>query len=132
MIFNSLTFILICFIPSTLCILCIEKIAEGKNRIKLQNAVLLLFSLLFFAWSGTQHIKVLLFLIFANYIFGCLKNKTKGALLAGVAVNLAVLIYFKYPYQIAEVFNRIFEREFAAGDIIAPLGISFIVFQSIS
>lgn len=132
MIFNSLTFILICLIPSTLCILCIEKIAEGKNRIKLQNAVLLLFSLLFFAWSGTQHIKVLLFLIFANYIFGCLKNKTKGALLAGVAVNLAVLIYFKYPYQIAEVFNRIFEREFAAGDIIAPLGISFIVFQSIS
>ena len=132
MIFNSLTFILICFIPSTLCTLFIEKFGKGKNRIKLQNAVLLFFSLLFFAWSGTQHIKVLLFLIFANYIFGCLKNKAKPALLIGVAVNLAVLVYFKYPYQIAEVFNRVFEREFAAWDIIAPLGISFIVFQAIS
>ena len=38
MIFNSLTFILICFIPSTLCTLFIEKFGKGKNRIKLWYA----------------------------------------------------------------------------------------------
>lgn len=48
MIFNSLTFIFICFVPSILLLLIIEKIG-GKHRIKIENMILLLFSLLFYS-----------------------------------------------------------------------------------
>ena len=53
MIFNSLTFVFVCFIPCILLLLLLEK-AGGRFRIRLQNTVLLLFSVLFFAWSGTE------------------------------------------------------------------------------
>ena len=74
MIFNSLTFIFVCFLPCILLILLLEKVGGGF-RIRLQNTVLLLFSLLFFAWSGTEHLKVLILLIVMNYVFGWFKER---------------------------------------------------------
>lgn len=76
MIFNSLTFIFICFVPSILLLLIIEKIG-GKYRIKIENMILLLFSLLFYSWNGTQYLKVLFLLVIANYILGVFVKKRK-------------------------------------------------------
>ena len=131
MIFNSLTFIFVCFVPCILLVLITEK-AGGRFRIRIQNMILLLFSLLFFAWSGTEHLKVLLLLIIMNYVFGWFKEKARFMLVIGVVLDLAVLIYYKYVYLILDTVNRIFQRELVLWDIIAPLGISFLVFQSIS
>ncbi|OUN25154.1 hypothetical protein [Blautia sp. An81] len=86
MIFNSLTFIFLCFIPCILCILAAEK-AGGRFRIRIQNVILLLFSLLFFAWSGTQYIKVLVFLIVLNYVLGLLGKRSRVLLIIGVVLN---------------------------------------------
>ena len=69
MIFNSLTFIFLCLIPCIICVLFIEKIG-GRLRVRIQNVILVLFSLLFYAWSGTQYIKILAFFILLNYKSG--------------------------------------------------------------
>ena len=131
MIFNSLTFVFVCFIPCILLLLLLEK-AGGRFRIRLQNTVLLLFSVLFFAWSGTEHLKVLLLLIVMNYVLGWFKERARFMLLIGVVLDLGVLVYFKYMYLIVDTLNRFFQQELVLWDIIAPLGISFLVFESIS
>ena len=131
MIFNSLTFVFVCFIPCILLLLPLEK-AGGRFRIRLQNTVLLLFSVLFFAWSGTEHLKVLLLLIVMNYVLGWFKERARFMLLIGVVLDLGVLVYFKYMYLIVDTLNRFFQQELVLWDIIAPLGLSFLVFQSIS
>ena len=131
MIFNSLTFIFVCFLPCILLILLLEKVGGGF-RIRLQNTVLLLFSLLFFAWSGTEHLKVLILLIVMNYVFGWFKERARFMLLFGVGLNLAILIYFKYMYMIVDTLNDFLRQDITLWDIVAPLGISFLVFQSIS
>ena len=131
MIFNSLIFIFICFIPCILCILLTEKMG-GRFRIRIQNGILLIFSLLFFAWSGTQYIKVLVFLILLNYVLGRLKSRNKYVLILGVILNLGVLFYYKYLNLIITTYNSILQRDFYLWEIIAPLGISFIIFQCIS
>ena len=106
MIFNSLIFIFICFIPCILCILLTEKMG-GRFRIRIQNGILLIFSLLFFAWSGTQYIKVLVFLILLNYVLGRLKSRNKYVLILGVILNLGVLFYYKYLNLIITTYNSI-------------------------
>lgn len=131
MIFNSLTFIFLCFIPCILCILAAEK-AGGRFRIRIQNVILLLFSLLFFAWSGTQYIKALIFLIVLNYVLGLLGKRSRALLIIGVVLNLGVLFYYKYLNLIITTYNDILHRDFFLWEIIAPLGISFIIFQCIS
>ena len=131
MIFNSLTFIFLCFIPCILCILVAEK-AGGRFRIRIQNVILLLFSLLFFAWSGTQYIKALIFLIVLNYVLGLLGKRSRALLIIGVVLNLGVLFYYKYLNLIITTYNDILHRDFFLWEIIAPLGISFIIFQCIS
>lgn len=131
MIFNSLTFIFVCFVPSILLLLITEKIG-GKYRIKIENLILLLFSLLFYAWSGTQYLKVLFLLLFVNYILGILVEKRKFVLLVGIGFNLFVLFYYKYLTLTLTTFQELFHKEVSAREIIAPLGISFLIFQCIS
>lgn len=131
MIFNSLTFIFICFVPSILLLLIIEKIG-GKYRIKIENMILLLFSLLFYSWSGTQYLKVLFLLVIANYILGVLVKKRKIILWVGIGFNLIVLFYYKYLALVLTTFQELFHKEISISEIIAPLGISFLIFQCIS
>ena len=131
MIFNSLTFIFLCFIPCILCLLITEK-AAGRFRIRIQNGILLLFSLLFFGWSGIQYVQILLLLILLNYILGLLGKKFKAVLIVGVLLNLGVLFYYKYLNLIVSTYNDIFHQNCSLWEIIAPLGISFITFQCIS
>ena len=130
-LFNSFTFLYFCLLPSILLVLLAEKFG-GKYRIRIQNMILVSFSLLFFAWSGTQYLKVLLFLIFINYFVGIFSKKCKYILLAGVVLNLFVLFYYKYFTLIVSTYNEWFHKDLFFGEIIAPLGISFIVFQCIS
>lgn len=131
MIFNSFTFIFVCLVPSIFFVLLAEKFG-GRHRILIQNTVLLLFSFLFFAWSGTQHVKVLAALILVNYGAGLLSAKSKKFLLAGVFLNLGILFYFKYLTLLITTYNEVLHRDLYFGEILAPLGISFLVFQCIS
>lgn len=72
------------------------------------------------------------FLILLNYILGRLKSRNKYILILGVILNLSVLFYYKYLNLIITTYNNILHRDFYLWEIIAPLGISFIIFQCIS
>lgn len=132
MSFNSLIFLFI-FLPTTLIAyyICDLKLCGGyksaeKRQITL-NLILLFFSIAFFAWTNVDHVKVLISLILLNYIIGLSKHECKTVLLAGVAYNLYILIKYKYLTLILTTLKM--------GDsigLLAPLGISFIIFHSIS
>ena len=75
--------------------LLIEKIGGGL-RVRIQNVILLLFSLLFYAWSGTQYVKILFSLILLNYVLGFFIKKSRAILALGILLNLGILFYYKY------------------------------------
>ena len=131
MIFNSFSFIFICLIPAILFVLVIDKIG-GKYRIRLENMILLCFSVLFFAWSGTVYLKTLLLLIVLNYSVGMLKDKIKWILIVGIIADVGILIYYKYLKLIVSTLNGFLHQEYKLWDILVPLGISFIIFECIS
>jgi D-alanyl-lipoteichoic acid acyltransferase DltB (MBOAT superfamily) len=55
----------------------------------------------------------------------------RGLVALGVVGNLGVLAWFKYTEWLAGQFNTWFGSQFDVGNIILPIGVSFLVFQSI-
>lgn len=131
MIFNSLSFILICLLPCILIVLVMERFG-GAMRIKAENAVILLFSVLFYAWSGLRFLALLLCLIAVNYVIGLLSLRNRYFALAGTAVNVAILCFFKYFNALLGIMQSRFEAAGGIAEVMAPIGISFIVFSCIS
>ena len=135
MVFSSATF-LFYFLPLVLLIHFLLKKTE------LRNIFLLFASLFFYAWGESYYILIMLLSILTNYCFGLVINYANQAenrgndkrfLLIGVAINLTILIYYKY-------FNFLFENiqslglfeEYINAPVHLPIGISFFTFQSIS
>ena len=92
MLFSSLEFIFV-FLPIIL-IFYYTIPRKGKNYI------LLIFSLLFYAWGGVSYTLILIFSIIFNYIFvkQIWKNTTsrKKWLVTGLIFNISLIIVFKY------------------------------------
>jgi alginate O-acetyltransferase complex protein AlgI len=100
----------------------------------LKNNILLIFSLIFYAWGEPILILVMIFSIFANYFFGILIDKSRSNFFLSIAVlsNLALLFYFKYfAFFIANLINYS-NLDLAIPSITMPIGISFFTFQAIS
>jgi alginate O-acetyltransferase complex protein AlgI len=103
------------------------------------NAVIFLLSLLFYAWGGPQHVPLLLFYILVNYAAGLALGaipRNRGVLAAGIALNLVLLLLFKY-LGFLEAQLDMLGRWLGAGSVphaglALPLGISFFTFQGIS
>lgn len=133
MSFNSLTFLFV-LLPLTIILYFFTGwiFAKKEYCIKIQNIVLVLSSLVFFGWSNTSHIKVLLFLILLNYAIGIIQKKNKKIAILGIVFNLMILIYFKYISLVLDSLQRVLKNEINSFEVIAPLGISFIVFHCIS
>ncbi|MFC1664598.1 MBOAT family O-acyltransferase [Pseudomonadota bacterium] len=111
------------------------------GKVFARNAVLLFSSLFFYAWGEAGYIVVLLVSIFANYQFGLRISKASANgrqvyLFLAIAINIAVLGYYKYANFILDNFNLALQWfELAPIDykpIHLPLGISFFTFQAIS
>ena len=94
MLFNSLTFLFL-FLP-----LCFAGYYFVPRAYK--NAVLLVFSLVFFAWGGVHYILLLLGSMALNYTGGLLiaaaksPARSKIFLIVTVVLNLVLLGWFKY------------------------------------
>lgn len=56
----------------------------------------------------------------------------KILLAIGIALNIGILIYFKYKFFIIENINLAFDTHIFNPAIILPLGIPFITFQQIA
>ena len=112
-----------CFLPLTALL---YRLIPGKNP---RNILLLGASLLFYCFGGLAGLAILLVSAGINYLFAKLIARG-GKLLLGIAVagNLALLIAYKYlNFFLQDVFG--FQTELS---LIAPLGISFFTFKSIS
>lgn len=122
MVFSSIEFIFF-FLPIVL-------LAYYAVPIKLKNVILLIASLLFYGWGEPVYVLLMLCSATVGYIFGIIIEKAekgrKLALFLAIAINLAVLGFFKYADFIADILglNR--------PDIPLPIGISFFTFQIMS
>lgn len=103
-----------------------------------KNTVLLVASLIFYAWGEPRFVLLLLLSAMINYGFGyalSLSKKPKPLLALGIAANLLLLFYFKYLAFFNSSLNQLFSRfgsHFPVPEVILPLGISFFTFQGIS
>ncbi len=119
-------FFLSCFLPLALIIHWLIP------SVRFKNAVLLVFSLLFYSVGSPASLLLLVGVTLANYLLGlALRGDRcrKGALVLGVALNLGVLGFFKYAdFLLSELLGL----PPVAADLAVPLGISFFTFKSIS
>jgi D-alanyl-lipoteichoic acid acyltransferase DltB (MBOAT superfamily) len=99
---------------------------------------LALASLLFYSVSNWQFVALLLTSVAFNYLIGSLLIRVKLAptlrsavLAAGVAVDLAVLGYFKYAGFLAANLNQLLGLQLTL-NILLPVGISFYTFTQIA
>lgn len=101
---------------------------------KLNNLVLLLISVLLYAWQEPKYVFLIFAIVVLNYIFGILIDKSKDnkkpLVIEGVILNIFILAYFKYYGGFLDnVFDRWTDISYAS--IVMPLGLSFIIFQMI-
>lgn len=132
MLFTSLTFIFL-FLP---CVLGIYYLLI-KNR-KAQNIFLLLASLIFYAWGGTQACILLIISVIINWLLALIIGKTKIHILKRISLaisivfNVGLLFIFKYLNFIINQLNRIGNFGISVKEISLPIGISFFTFQALS
>jgi Predicted membrane protein involved in D-alanine export len=131
MVFSSVPF-LFYFLPALIIIYCI-------SPKKIKNGVMILASMVFFAWGEIRFIPVMLGLSVVDYVCARFMERNRDNqklrlifMLIGVITNLAVLIYFKYTNFFIENINTVFGLSLSDPKIILPIGVSFNSFQSMS
>ena len=111
-----------------------------------RNGVAIAASLIFYAWGAPRFLPVVVGLGIVDYHLshaiarartdGASQRRARALLIAGVAVHLSVLAYFKYANFFVEQLDAItgsFGLEPMAWTRVAlPIGISFITFEEIS
>jgi len=104
-----------------------------------KNSLLLLASLLFYAWGEGFYVALMLVSISINYLLGRLIGREKYSrqfLSLGVILNLSILVSYKYSNFIADNLNYLLSIYGFSGidlsPVHLPLGISFFTFQAIS
>lgn len=130
MLFSSMTFVYV-FLP----IVCSLYLLVRKD---LQNYVLLLASIVFYAWGEPRYLSVMFMTILVNYGGAVLidnaggKLKKKILLFLTISMDLSFLLYFKYFNFFIENFNELFNANISFIKVIMPIGISFYTFQGLS
>ena len=130
MLFSSIPF-LYYFLPL---VLAVYFLTPARFR----NAVLLLASLIFYAWGEPKYVLLMLASILSGYGFGLLQERYRGQkgakLVCGlsVAVSLSFLLSFKYADFFLENYNAATGLGVPLLRIALPIGISFYTFQIIS
>ncbi len=131
MVFSSIPFLFF-FLP--LCLLLYYAVPFS-----MKNGILLIFSLVFYAWGEPVYIVLMLFTAAVDYTngrlmdkFGTSKPRRRLFLIASVTVDLAVLAFFKYADFLTGTLNRLLGASIPALGLRLPVGISFFTFQSMS
>ena len=125
MVFSSITFLLY-FLPVFL-------LVYRLGGMRWQNLILLVASVVFYAWGAFAFLPILLGSCVVNYYLVQAMAKVEGvrrkqAMVASVILNVGILVYFKYANFIVE--NIGMQEGWA--EVALPIGISFFSFQSMS
>ncbi|MBE6649315.1 MAG: MBOAT family protein [Ruminococcaceae bacterium] len=135
MLFNSYIFVLL-FLPITI----IGYFSLNKFNLHKPAMVLLLgMSLWFYGYFNQTYLVIMIGSILVNFLiyksFKLFKDNQKikkCILVFGLALNIAVLFYFKYFNFFIDNINSIFKTDFFVESFLLPLGISFFTFQQLS
>ncbi|HZP13654.1 MAG TPA: MBOAT family protein [Nevskiaceae bacterium] len=137
MVFSSNVFLFL-FLPL---FLAAYYLTPDRNR--LRNWVVLIGSYVFYAWWRVDFLLLFILVTIWNYVVGMrIAAHGKGTpggkrwLVAGVALDLATLGYFKYANFGVASFNALVTHfglePISFASVILPIGISFYIFESIS
>lgn len=131
MIFSRLFFLYL-FFP--ICCLCYF----ATKKVSYQNAVLIVFSLVFYACGDITYLWLVVASALLNFLLGKGitayrdRGPAKFFLTLGLILNIGVLVVFKYTEFILENLNDWFSLDISIPEISMPLGISFFTFRAIS
>ena len=131
MLFSSIVF-LFTFLPAVV-------ILYYLLPVRFRNVILLLASLVFYAWGKPVYLFLMLLSILFNYFSGLdiarnLQDKraAKRSLVFNLIINLAVLGFFKYEGFVLDTLNGILPVHISYHALPLPIGISFYTFQILS
>ena len=137
MVFSSVVFLFV-FLPIVLFLYYIS----GSFAVKeLKNGILLVASLLFYAWGEPIYLFLMLASTVVCYFVGLgigyfkERNQLKAAkrvLLVGMVLHIGSLVIFKYTDFFVENINRMFHTAIKEPELALPIGISFYTFQILS
>lgn len=126
MVFTDLIF-LFCFLPISVLL------TKQSRNIKLQNILLVVFSLLFYAWSNPIYVVLLILSILWNYFTAFEleaqddEKAKKILLIVSVVVNLFILGFYKYTGFLMDILHIQSNLKIAL-----PVGLSFFTFSELS
>ena len=133
MVFSSAVFLLLC-LPAVL--LLYYTLPE-----RVRNPLLLVASLLFYAWGEPVYILIMLFSTVFDYCNGLMlerldrigrPERRKWVLVLSLIGNLGMLGFFKYTDFLISSVNALTGQDFDLLGIALPIGISFYTFQTLS
>ena len=131
MLFSSIPF-LYTFLP---CVLIVYFLSPDR----LKNTVLLLASLLFYAWGEPRFVVFMVIAIVQGYVFGLLAEKYRSerkrarlCVCGSAVISLGLLGYCKYTDFFLSGFNRLTGLSVPLLHVALPIGISFYTFQILS
>ncbi|MDK2866273.1 MAG: alginate O-acetyltransferase complex protein AlgI [Clostridiales bacterium] len=131
MVFSSIAF-LIYFLPINLVLYYILKTRDQRN------AVLIVFSLIFYAWGEPVWISLMIFSAVVDFLCGrwiarqTVPLKRRLGLIVSLASNLGLLGFFKYGGFFVDNINQLFHLSLPFHAFALPIGISFYTFQTLS
>ena len=132
MVFASLLFVFLFLAANILSQLLIRSV-KGKN------IAMLVFSLIFYSWSGPRYLILLVGMVFICWVgalviqgTGREDRRRKTALAVTIALCLVILGIFKYTGFLVATFSGLFRADWPIPHIVLPIGISFYTFQLIS
>ncbi len=127
MVFSSLVFLCI-FFPIIFCL------HSAIPSIKVKNVLLIIASLVFYAFGEPVYVILMVISAFLNYLCAILMEKInrKAVLITAVVVNIGILSVFKYTGFFITTLNSILHCNINVPQITLPIGISFFTFQALS
>ena len=106
--------------------------------LKWKNRIMLIFSLIFYAWAGPAYLLLLIGMTFADWVVALQMGKNwdrparKRWLVIGCVINIGLLCIFKYLTFFLQNFHNWFGVPENVLAITLPIGISFYTFQLLS
>lgn len=130
MVFSSMVFLCV-FLPVVFLLYYLIPGIRGRN------CLLIIASLLFYAYGEPVYVILMIISTLFNYVFGRWIDARegtvrKGLLAADVILNLGMLGVFKYADMIAGTINTVSGAGLRLPGIELPIGISFFTFQAMS
>lgn len=129
MVFSSITFLSI-FLPAVFLLHCF------LPGIKVKNGLLIIASLLFYAYGEPVYVLLMILSAFLNYLLGRLVGADtrwkKTGVVSAVILNIGLLAVYKYAGFLAGLLNATGLLNVPVPKIALPIGISFFTFQALS